>query len=85
MHRSLRILWPAFVMAGVLEMLVFAMVDPQDLHGFGGAPLDLSRQAIYTLAFMVFWAVIATAGAIMVLLEATPDELNADRGRAWPR
>ena len=26
------ILWPAFLMAGVIEMLVFAMVDPGDLH-----------------------------------------------------
>ena len=29
--------WPAFLVAGLLEMLVFAMVDPQDLHPFGYA------------------------------------------------
>jgi len=85
MRRSLCILWPAFLMAGVLEMLVFVVVDPQDLHSLGGAPLDWSRQAVYTLAFLVFWGVIATAGALTVLLETTPEDLNDDRGRAWPR
>lgn len=48
------IAWPAFLLAAVLEMLVFAMVDPGDLHWFG-QPLDWSRQAVYTVAFFVFW------------------------------
>ena len=34
--RALCILWPAFVMAGVLEMLVFALVDPAGLRWMGG-------------------------------------------------
>lgn len=37
--RVLRILWPAFMAAGVLETLVFAVVDPDDMHGLGGAAL----------------------------------------------
>ena len=65
---ALQILWPAFLMAGVLEVLVFAMVDPSELHGLGGAPLDAPRQAVYTLGFLAFWAVIATACSITALL-----------------
>jgi hypothetical protein len=65
---ALQILWPAFLMAGVLEIGVFALVDPSDLHWLGGAPLEISRQAVYTLAFLVFWAIIAIAGAITALL-----------------
>ena len=65
---ALQILWPAFLMAGVLEVLVFALVDPSDLHWLGGAPIEASRQAVYTLAFLAFWAVIAAAGAITALL-----------------
>ena len=57
----LRILWPAFMSAGVLEMLVFAVVDPADVEG-------LDRQAVYTIAFFVFWAVIATASSVTVWL-----------------
>ena len=34
---------PSFLMAGVLEMLVFAVVDPATCSWFGGAPVDLSR------------------------------------------
>jgi hypothetical protein len=71
---ALQILWPAFLMAGVLEILVFALVDPTDLHWLGGAPVAASRQAVYTLAFLAFWAVIAAAGAITVLLLQRTDD-----------
>lgn len=84
-QRALTILWPAFLMAGVLEMLVFAVIDPGDLHWFGGAPVELSNQAVYTVTFLIFWGVIATAGALTSLLETSPEELNSDRGRHWPR
>ncbi len=84
-QRALTILWPAFLMAGVLEMLVFAVVDPADLRWFGGESLNWSNQAVYTVTFLIFWAVIATAGALMALLDASPEEINADRGRTWPR
>lgn len=49
-QRLMWIAWPAFLMAGVLEMLVFALVDPHDLHWFG-QPVPLSREGVYTLAF----------------------------------
>ena len=74
--RALAILWPAFLMAGVLEMLVFALIDPHDLHWFGGAPVGLSASAVYTLAVFVFWGVISTAGALTRLLEMTADDVN---------
>jgi hypothetical protein len=77
-QRILQILWPAFLMAGVLEMLVFAVVDPGDLHWFGAQPVDLSPRAIYTLSFLIFWGVIATAGALTQLLELTAKDLNSD-------
>ena len=37
--------WPAFMVAGVLEMVVFAMIDPEDMHWFGHT-VPLSRQGI---------------------------------------
>lgn len=84
-QRALTILWPAFLMAGVLEMLVFAVIDPGDLHWFGGEALNWSHQAVYTVTFLIFWGVISVAGALTALLAASPDEINADRGRGWPR
>ncbi len=74
-QRMMWIAWPAFLVAGMLEMLVFAMVDPQDLHWFG-QPLDLSRQAIYTLAFFVFWGLTMASSALTTLLSLSPFEVN---------
>jgi hypothetical protein len=84
-QRALTILWPAFLMAGVLEMLVFVVVDPADLHWFGGEALGWSHQAVYTVTFLIFWGVISVAGALTALLDTSADEINADRGRGWPR
>jgi hypothetical protein len=66
LRRAGVVLWPAFMAAGVLEIAVFALVDPEALHMPGGAPLELSRTAVYSLAFFAFWA--ATAGAAAVAL-----------------
>ncbi|WP_396268196.1 hypothetical protein [Ideonella sp.] len=84
--RALCILWPSFLMAGVLEMLVFSLVDPSSLQWFGGAPLEWSASAVYTVAFFVFWAVISTAGALTQMLVTTPaDDEHAPVGRSAPR
>ncbi len=70
--RSMSVLWSAFLMAAVLEMMVFALVDPGDLRWFGGETLDLSPRAVYTLAFFVFWTIIAVGAALAVLLCSRP-------------
>ncbi|MBK6388887.1 MAG: hypothetical protein KA287_05985 [Rhodoferax sp.] len=74
-QRLMWIVWPAFLMAGVIEMLVFAMVDPQDLHWFGH-PLEISRQGVYTLAFFVFWLITSISGGLTTLLSMSPFEVN---------
>jgi hypothetical protein len=74
-QRLMWIVWPAFLMAGVLEMLVFAMVDPQDLQWFG-QPLTMSRQAVYTMAFFAFWVIAIAGGTLTTLLAMSPFELN---------
>jgi hypothetical protein len=67
-RRSLQILWPAFMMAGLTEMLVFSVVDPSELRWFGSEVFDWSRPATYTVSFLIFWWLFAVAGAITVLL-----------------
>ncbi len=74
---AMTVAWPAFLMAGVLEMLVFSLVDPAQLHWFGGAPVELSPTAVYSLAFFVFWVVIALAAAISHLLAEPAVEINS--------
>ena len=76
---AMTILWPSFLMAGVLEVLVFAVVDPGELHWFGGASIDWPMQAIYTVTFLIFWGVVSTAGALTALLSVESDEVNLVR------
>ena len=74
-QRLMWIAWPAFLAACLLEMLVFALVDPGDLQ-WAGQPLALSRQGVYTLAFFAFWGVTGVASALTTLLSLSPFELN---------
>ncbi|TNF61586.1 MAG: hypothetical protein EP306_06385 [Burkholderiales bacterium] len=74
-RRLMWIAWPAFLVAAVLEMLVFALVDPSDLH-WNGEPLGFSRQAVYTVAFFVFWIMTMASSALTALLSMSPFEVN---------
>jgi polyferredoxin len=74
-HRWMRIVWPAFLVAAVLEMVVFAVVDPSNLHWFG-QPVSLSSEAVYTLAFFVFWGTTMASSALTTLLAMSPSEVN---------
>ncbi|OSZ75590.1 hypothetical protein [Hydrogenophaga sp. IBVHS1] len=69
------IAWPAFLVAAVLEMVVFALVDPSGLHWFGQS-LEWSRQAVYTVAFFVFWAVAMVSSGLTLLLARSGADLN---------
>ena len=53
-QRLMWIIWPAFLVAGLFEVLVFGLVDPEDLHWFGNT-MAMSRQGVYTVAFFLFW------------------------------
>lgn len=75
-QRALQILWPAFLMAGVLEALLFAVIDPSALQWFGGPPIDWPRQAIYTVTFLICWGVMAISGALTVLLIRGARDIN---------
>ncbi|MDO8249821.1 MAG: hypothetical protein Q7T78_08925 [Rhodoferax sp.] len=74
-QRMMWIAWPAFLVACVLEMVVFAMVDPQDLRWFG-QPVELSRQGVYTVAFFVFWGITMVSSALTTLLAMSPFDVN---------
>ncbi|MBF6630197.1 MAG: hypothetical protein ITG01_03460 [Comamonas sp.] len=73
--RLMWIVWPAFLAAGVMEMLVFAAFDPQDMRWLGQG-VELSRTSIYSLAFFAFWAVFIAAGYLTALLSIPSDEVN---------
>ena len=74
-NRVLWVLWPGFLVAGVAELVVFSMVDPQDLSAFG-QPVELARETIYALGFFLFWALAAASSALTVFLARSPWEVN---------
>lgn len=75
-RRMMTIVWPAFLMAGVLEMLTFAVVDPDSLHWLDGNDLGWSAGTVYAVTFFIYWGVIATAGAMTQLLSEPPHDMN---------
>ena len=74
-QRWMWITWPSFLVAGLIEVFVFAFVDPQDLHWFG-QHVEMSRQAIYTMAFFAFWIMTMLSSALTTLLSLSSDEVN---------
>ena len=65
---TMTILWPSFMMAGVMEGLVFSVVDPADLHWMGHIPIEASPMAVYSASFLAIWGVISTSGALTALV-----------------
>jgi hypothetical protein len=73
--RWMTITWPAFLMTGVLEIVVFSMVGPQDFLWLAHT-LAWSNEAIYTVMFFVMWAITSVACALTALLSLTAEEVN---------
>jgi hypothetical protein len=74
---AMAVAWPSFLMAGVLEMLVFSLVDPGQLHWFGGEAIESSATTVYSVAFIAFWIIISAAGAMSHLLAESATEINS--------
>jgi hypothetical protein len=73
------ILWPSFLVACGMEVLVFALVDPVNVY-CGADALRMSRQGIYTGSFFVFWLMAAASSAFTALLA----EPSADQDAPAP-
>jgi len=72
-RRLFSVVWPAFLVASILEMVVFALVDPSELQWLGW-PAGLSRSGFYSLSFFFFWIVtLASSGLTALLAQASDD------------
>lgn len=80
--RAAQILWPAFLMAGVLEMLVFGMVDPSTLR-FGD--WEPAPNTVYSLTFFLFWALTALAATATQWISGPSGERGGSFGAAPSR
>lgn len=71
----MRILWPSFLAAAAMEMLVFGLFDPHDLRLLGHN-LVLTSEATYTVAFFAFWCVTIASSWLTFVLGMSSGELN---------
>ena len=54
MERAIQILWPSFLVASAMDILIFALFDPMQLMYQGSGLFD-SRLAAYSSVFFIFW------------------------------
>lgn len=81
MRRWMWIVWPAFLAAGLMEVLVFAFVDPQELTWLG-QPADISRLGVCSIAFFLFWGIAMLASGMTCLLSLSARDLNETGSQA---
>ncbi len=75
-QRVAAILWPSFLCAGIATMVLFALIDPVDLHAISFPEWKLSRTAGYSIGFFMFWLVTAAASTGTWLLLRRSAVLN---------
>lgn len=73
--RWVLMIWPAFLAACLLEALVFAFVDPAEVH-WSGQTAQPSRQAVYTAAFFSFWLIAIACSGLVLWLGKAPRDIN---------
>lgn len=72
------VVWPAFLVAAALEMMVFAVLDPTALSLFG-EQVEWSRTTVYAVSFFIFWFMFVLSNALTVLLSRPAAEVNGFR------
>jgi hypothetical protein len=75
MRKAIWILWPSFIVGGIAESVFFTFFDPMDLHLMGD-PVSLSRTAVYSAGFFMFWAFAAASSAFTCFLQRSANEIN---------
>lgn len=66
------VLWPSFMAACALEVLIFALIDPGEVNwpGNWGHP---SRRSVYTVAFFCFWGITMVSSRVVLWLTETDE------------
>mgnify|MGYP001180822593 CR=1 FL=1 len=67
LQKAIWILWPSFLVAAAAETVFFALFDPGELTFFG-QHLELSRTAVYSIGFFLFWVFAAVSSGFSLYL-----------------
>lgn len=75
MQRLIWVLWPAFVVGGIGEIVFFALISPKELYLFG-EPVHFSPLATYSIGFICFWMLCAASSLFTCFLQRSSKEVN---------
>jgi hypothetical protein len=75
LRHAAMIMWPAFLAACLLEALVFALIDPSEVH-WPGQMAESSRQSVYSVAFFLFWIICMACSALVLWLAKSERSIN---------
>lgn len=70
MERTIQILWPSFIVAGIMDILTFALFDPMEIMYQGAALFD-SRLGAYSSMFFIFWLFGASSSILTCYFQCT--------------
>jgi hypothetical protein len=83
MKHVIWVLWPAFIAAGIAEVIFFTMIDPAQLYLFGER-VEWSATATYSTGFLLFWLV-CIGSSLMTYAMMPPGAKEALRKAAGER
>ena len=75
MKHIIWVLWPAFIAAGIAEIVFFTVIDPQELYLFGQV-VHYGALATYSIAFLGFWLVCAASSLSTLFLQRSAADIN---------
>lgn len=75
MQKLIQVLWPSFLVAGVVEAIFFTVINPGELYLFGD-PVHLDPLATYSIGFFAFWLICAASSLTTLYFQRTADEIN---------
>ena len=84
-QRVSAVLWPSFLLAGLANVVFFALLDPFSLIDYSGEP-PLTRTAAYSLGFFGFWLLTGAASLSTLYFLSTrvppPHQFDEDSGES---
>lgn len=75
MQRIIQVLWPSFIAAGVMDIVLFTLLDPMALI-YRDTPLFATRLGAYSLGFFLFWLFGAVSSALTCYFQCSATQPN---------
>lgn len=75
MQKLIQVLWPSFLVAGMVEVVFFTVINPRELYLLG-EPVYLDPLATYSIGFFAFWLICAASSLTTVYFQRSADEIN---------